>query len=188
MDNKDSKNKKDFLQKKETKDVMIQFRITQTEKEIFEKLAKSLGLNISDYFRFSGRSYARFEEIRTAGKRVKEMPGISDELIKKLSNLEKLILENRSTIKNLQQVSPEEEDYYKVEWSIEKIMRLLQEGDFQLTDTKAIAAAIEEEDQTLKEFLDRTTQRAFSALDIALDRLEGKGKIKIGNKGKITWY
>jgi len=188
MNNKDSKNKKDFHEeKREIKDVTIQFRITQTEKEFFEALAKEMGLNISDYFRFSGRAYARFEEIRTAGKRIKEMPGIPEELLKGLSKLELLILENRSTMKALQKLSPEEEDYYKVEWAIEKILRLLQKQEFQMKGSKEIAAALEKEDPSLKEFLDRSTQRAFSALDIALDRLEGERKIKIGNKGIISW-
>ncbi|RLI70130.1 MAG: hypothetical protein DRP02_08805 [Candidatus Gerdarchaeota archaeon] len=189
MNNMNSKIKKDLYQKKkETKDVTIQFRITQTEKEFFEKIASNMGLNISDYFRFAGRAYARFEEIRTTGKRLQTKEQmIQQELLERLSKLEKLILENRATIKTTPQISPEENDYYKLEWAIEKITRLLQNKKFQLKSSKEIAEALKEEDPSLKEFLDRTTQRAFSALDIALDRLEGEGKIRMGNKGRISW-
>ncbi len=173
--------------KKETiKDSFVHIRISGKEKEFFETKAKEEGINISNYFLFAARAYARFSELRKPRKR--DVPGVSEDLLLSLNKIEKLILENRSTMKVKQDLIPEEDDYYKVEWSIEKILRLLQEPEFQLKESNAIAAALKKKDPALDEFLDRSGQRAFSALDIALDRLEGKGKIKIGNKGIITWY
>ncbi len=173
--------------KKDTiKDSFVHIRISKKEKEFFETKAVEEGINISNYFLFATRAYARFSELKKPRKR--DVPGVSEDLLESLSKIEKLILENRSTMKAMQDLSPEEEDYYKVEWSIEKILRLLQEPEFHLKESNTIAAALKKKDPTLDEFLDRTGQRAFSALDIALDRLEGEGKIKIGNKGIITWY
>jgi len=162
------------------KDANIHIRISTTEKNKFLELAKAEGLDLSGFFMTAAREKAYRKDYPAAA-------ADNSVLIKRIDQLEKMVLQsNQGIISILEEKTQEEKEDLLLYAAMEKIYWILQQKQYQRDTREELKLLLQQLDPKVSEYLEETPRRLFSALDLALEKLEGEGKIRIGRKN-ITW-
>ncbi len=164
------------------KDAHIHIRISATEKSKFVDTAKEQGMDLSTFFLTAAREKVLKLEIAPGAA-----PGEMTNLIKKMDQLEKLVLQsNNDILEAIQEVSPEEREDLLLAAATDKVFWMLQQEKFQEDTRDKIKLLLQQSDPKLIEYLEETPKRLFTALELALEKLEQEGILQIGRK-TIHW-
>lgn len=168
-----------------TKDARIEFRVNAVEKEIFEEAAKEKKMSLSEYI----ISTIRGDILRK--KLIQEIaPGERDysDILKRIDQLEKSLNKNFSEkLDSLKEMSPEYREDLLMHNNRDKVYWMLQQQKFQMKTHREIKDLLIQEDPTLKDYLEESSGRIFTALDLALEKLEEEGLLILSDRGKIQW-
>ncbi len=167
------------------KDARIEFRINAVEKEIFEEEAKKKKMTLSEYIIATIRGDILKKEL------IAEIaPGKGDysDVLKRIDQLEKSLSQNLTeNLDLLKEISSEYREDLLMHNSRDKIYWMLQQQRFQKKTHSEIKDVLIQEDPTLKDYLEESPRRLFTALDLALEKLAKEGSLMLTDRGKIQW-
>ena len=169
------------------KDTRIEFRINAAEKEIFETAAKEKNMTLSEYIISTLRGEILKEkiiqEIAPAGGK-----GDNSIILKRIDQLEQALNQNLSeNLSVLKELSAEYREDLLLYNTRDKVYWMLQQERFQKKTHREIKDLLIQEDKSLKEYLEETPKRMFTALDLALEKLHEEGRLILSDRGKIQW-
>jgi len=163
------------------KDAQINIRISTIEKNKFDKKAAELGMDLSTFILTAAREKVLKQDLT---------PEVTDTsidisaILKRLDQLEKLLTNRTTEIqKSIVNVSEEYRSDLLMNAATNQIYYMLQQEEFQLEDKEEIKNKLIIRDPKLAEFLEN---KLFSALDLALEKLEEDKFLYLSNKG-IKW-
>jgi len=163
------------------KDAQIHIRISTIEKNKFDKKAAELGMDLSTFILTAAREKVLKQDLT---------PEVTDTsidisaILKRLDQLEKLLTNRTTEIqKSIVNVSEEYRSDLLMNAATNQIYYMLQQEEFQLEDKEEIKNKLIIRDPKLAEFLEN---KLFSALDLALEKLEEDKFLYLSNKG-IKW-
>ena len=163
------------------KDTQLHIRISTTEKEKFRELAEKEGMDLSTYFLTAAREKKLKLELRSAA------PGETGKLLERMDQLEKQVMRsNKDLLVALQEVTPGEREELLLAAATDKVYWMLQQEQFQEETKEEVKIKLLQIDPRLVECLEESNSQLFTALDLALERLEKEEKVKIG-RDKLKW-
>ena len=167
------------------KDARIEFRVNAVEKEIFEETAKENKMTLSEYIISTMRG-----EILKKKLIADIAPGKGDysEILKRIDQLKKSLSQNLSeNLDLLKEMSAEYREDLLMHNNRDKVYWMLQQQKFQKKTHSEIKDLLIQEDPSLKDYLEESPRRLFTALDLALEKLAKEGSLILSDRGKIQW-
>lgn len=168
------------------KEGKIEFRISTSEKEILSNEAQKRNMTLSEFILTTLRKeilLGKVKEDFSSGA-----TGDFSEVIKRIDLLEKSLHANlQENLETIKEMSAEYREDLLMYNTRDTIYWMLQQQQFQMKTHREIKDLLLLKDPALKEFLEETPRRMFTALDLALEKLQGEGKVILSDRGKIKW-
>jgi len=168
------------------KDARIEFRISTKEKEIFEEQAKNNKMSLSEYIisilRADVLKQDMLENLTPGGQ------GDYSIILRRIDQLEQALnqdLEENTSI--LKELSKEHREDLLMSNIRDKVYWMLLQTQFQKNTHKEIKELLIQKDLTLQEFLEESPGRMFTALDLALEKLQEDNICILSERGKVLW-
>ncbi|MHA1124738.1 MAG: hypothetical protein ACTSO7_17535 [Candidatus Heimdallarchaeota archaeon] len=166
------------------KNTSIEFRINDKEKEKFIAAAENENKTLSEYIITTIREKILQQDII----RDFSPSGNNERLLERLRQLEIIIQENHSkSIDAIKQISPEHKEDLLMKQAQDKIFWMLHQEEYQKENFKETIEYLKEKEPSLKPYLEESSERLFTALDLAIEKLAAEKILKIARNGYFIW-
>ncbi|MHA1435893.1 MAG: hypothetical protein ACTSO7_18805 [Candidatus Heimdallarchaeota archaeon] len=166
------------------KNTSIEFRINDKEKEKFIAAAEKENKTLSEFIITTIREKILKQDI------MKDFSpsGNNEVLLERLRQLEIMIQENHSkSIDAISKISPEHKEDLLMKQAQDKIFRLLHQEEYQKESFKETIDYLKIKEPSLKPYLEESSKRLLTALDLAIEKLAAEKILKIARNGYFIW-
>jgi len=167
------------------KNTSIEFRINDKEKEKFIEAAKNENMTLSEFIITTIREKILKQDII---KEFSPSSGNNELLLERLRQLEIMIQENHSkSIDAIRKISPEHKEDLLMKQAQDKIFWMLHQEEYQKENFKETIEYLKKKEPSLKPYLEESSERLFTALDLAIEKLAAEKILKIARNGYFVW-